>query len=250
MFYLTSSHNRCGGTVLSIERKIGDYVKNVGNVDAMDDHVNTQEGGEEQGEGVNELERELQDAEEEDLRESEEHTVLPVESDGEEDDGDMDTGFQRYLDQMPLDNSTYVTNISSGTCTCPDRVVVGFVCKHLFRALELAGKGFDSLPKSVREAPHLSIDMDIIHRSNCVMEGVVERSAENERDGDGGHMESARGGQAHEKADFSESPDTDTPAPATECSNIETRETEIALNSLLAHLKVMTSLAHKAQLVG
>lgn len=131
LVYLTSSHNRCGGTVLSIERKIGDYVKNVGNADALYEHVNTQEGGEEQGEGVKELERELQDAEEEDLRESGEHTVLPVESDGEEDDGDI-----RYK--------------YSNTC---DRIF-----------------------------------------------------------------------------------------------NIETREAEIALNSLLAHLKVMTSLAHKATL--
>ena len=55
----------------------------------------------------------------------------------------------------------YVTNISTGECTCPDQATVGYVCKHLFRGLHLAGKTMLDLPSSVTGKPHLTNDMEV-----------------------------------------------------------------------------------------
>jgi hypothetical protein len=58
----------------------------------------------------------------------------------------------------------YSVDLSTGDCTCPDRVMVGFVCKHIFRALQERGKGFADLPKGALDTPTLSCDWDLIYR--------------------------------------------------------------------------------------
>mmetsp|Transcript_30804 Transcript_30804/g.51813 ORF Transcript_30804/g.51813 Transcript_30804/m.51813 type:complete len:152 (-) Transcript_30804:66-521(-) len=59
----------------------------------------------------------------------------------------------------------YTVDLSTGDCTCPDRVMVGFVCKHIFRALQERGKGFADLPKGVLDTPTLSCDWEVIGRA-------------------------------------------------------------------------------------
>jgi uncharacterized Zn finger protein len=58
----------------------------------------------------------------------------------------------------------HTVDLSTGECTCPDRVMVGFVCKHIFRALQERGLKFTDLPQRVLDAPTLSCDWELIQR--------------------------------------------------------------------------------------
>lgn len=239
------------------------YPSNAGNENDACDEYQVEGGEEEDGGGHKDAEEACMEAkewerEEADLKEGEEHTVLPVESDGEEDGCDMDTGFQNFLDNLPEEHRTYLTNIRMGTCSCPDRVVVGFVCKHLFCALQHAGKDISALPKTVTEAPHLCVDLEIIQRDRCVMEGVVHESVEEQNLGDDGYMDSERdigdsaGVEEHNETRNACNPDDARVPSSDEKSNsqVGTREAESALNRLLGHLKTLTALAHKGTLTN
>ena len=190
--------------------------------------------------------------EEADLEEGEEHNVLPMDSDGEEDSCETDESFEGYLRKMDRDHSYYLTNIVLGTCSCPDRVVVGFICKHLFRALQNAGKDINSLPKSVTEAPHISVDREILRRDRNVMEDVVQSCSDDE-DEEANHWHTGLGVGGQEDFGPCEAEPTNqtaTPTPAANPPQVGTREAESALNSFLGHMKLMTSLAHKGTLPG
>lgn len=55
----------------------------------------------------------------------------------------------------------YLTNTNTGHCTCPDHTTVGYICKHLFRGLQICGKTMRDLPSTVTNAPHLCNDVDV-----------------------------------------------------------------------------------------
>ena len=128
-----------------------------------------------------ELQHELEDIEE-DLREEEEMIQQSLEEDlmgamrgevsniREEESGDAGLDlhqgekeqFERWVeDCKKKQEHVYITNVVTGECSCPDQSTVGYVCKHLFRALQLSGKTMLDLPSSVVNAPHLSNDVEV-----------------------------------------------------------------------------------------
>jgi hypothetical protein len=63
----------------------------------------------------------------------------------------------------------YLTNINIGHCTCPDHTTVGYICKHLFRGLQMCGKTMRDLPSTVTNAPHLCNDVDVCKATDVDM---------------------------------------------------------------------------------
>eukprot|EP00959_Pyramimonas_sp_CCMP1952_P044566 931087-Pyramimonas_sp.AAC.1 len=131
-------------------------------------------------------ERAQWEKEEADVQEGEVHTVLPNDLEDEKGDPEEEYNkhFREYVQQLECTKRTHETNIVLGTCTCPDREVVGFVCKHLFRALELSGKDINSLPRHVTEAPHLTLDHEALERGGDVMDGVIQSDCGEDEGGD------------------------------------------------------------------
>ena len=203
------------------------------------------------------------ETEEADIEEGEAHTVYPNDSDGEEENHTTTEGethtttdtaeFREYLRTLNESKKSYETNIISGTCTCPDRVVVGFICKHLFRSLQESGKDMSALPKSVTEAPHLTVDHEVLKMDRNVMQDVVERNLEVDVepiDACMGDVEEGKAGVHHRSEFFEDINPLDVERANEEEGDpsIDPRETERALNNVIGHLKVLTSLAHKGTL--
>lgn len=130
------------------------------------------DGGEEEQEEAKEeqLEDELEDIEDE-LREAEDSDQCNSQRDALDllDSSDGDIGdvredlvfdlercendeFEKWAKECKAqDKHVYITNIITGECSCPDRSTVGYVCKHIFRALHISGKTFLDLPRSVTD---------------------------------------------------------------------------------------------------
>mgnify|MGYP006908574857 FL=1 len=133
-----------------------------------------------------EEEKDILEGEEEEQRWEELHAEIAKEAEShvaQEKDGDDEelkanvedtTEFRRFKDQhWKAGTHVYDTCVTQGTCTCPDREVAGYVCKHLFCALmEMDGK-FTDLPSHLVNAPHLSIDVDVVEQNQYAMEGVT-----------------------------------------------------------------------------
>ena len=58
--------------------------------------------------------------------------------------------------------SPHRTNVSKGTCTCPDYCKHRWVCKHLFYGLEKCNLSLLDLPRDLVEAPHTSYDAECV----------------------------------------------------------------------------------------
>ena len=52
------------------------------------------------------------------------HTVLPLDSDGEDNNETDGVSFEGFLKTLGENERTYITNIVDGTCSCPDRVII------------------------------------------------------------------------------------------------------------------------------
>lgn len=135
--------------------------------------------------------------------------VLGVDHEGvEEGDSDDAAGrnpaeepgsFAEYVQaQQDSLEHTYLVSLSDGTCTCPDRTVGGYICKHLFRALALSDHCFKSLPAHVRKAAHLSIDHDAIANDQASSRKIYECSSD-----DDDFLEDDMEYSSAEEADFS-----------------------------------------------
>ena len=69
--------------------------------------------------------------------------------------------FQEWVRRCQQEHRhCYATDILTGRCTCPDNSTVGYICKHLFRGLQISGKTMRDLPSSVVNAAHLSNDLE------------------------------------------------------------------------------------------
>lgn len=140
-----------------------------------------------------EEEKEIQEEEEEEQRWEELHAEIAMDEEKvhkecakDEDDEATNDGqrevspeFEHFKNTMWADGRhLYAACVADGTCTCPDRLIAGFVCKHLFRALLELKLLFTDLPKSMVDAPHLSIDHFCVKQHEYAMEGVTGCSDE------------------------------------------------------------------------
>jgi hypothetical protein len=62
--------------------------------------------------------------------------------------------------------------------------MVGFICKHLFRAVHEAGKEISCLPKTILEAPHLCIDYEASRMDTDVMPDLILPNSDDEFEDD------------------------------------------------------------------
>jgi hypothetical protein len=210
---------------------------------------------EEEREKAHEKEWEDEEADVMEDEDEEAHTVLPLDSDGEDDNDTEGGSFEEFLNTMDENNRTYITNIVDGTCSCPDRVMVGFICKHLFRAVHEAGKDISCLPKSILEAPHLSIDHEALGMDKDVMPYLILPNSDDENDDDVGEIPPTgreEGSQEEEERSApSERPSpssTSAPTHHVDDPGVSTRDKERTFNSLCGHLKSLNSFAHKGTL--
>ncbi|KAK3240651.1 hypothetical protein CYMTET_49515 [Cymbomonas tetramitiformis] len=64
------------------------------------------------------------------------------------------------LDAMVASSSpTYSVDYELGTCSCPDHVTSGYICKHLFGVLAHDGKTADDLPDTLKASAILTLDL-------------------------------------------------------------------------------------------
>ena len=209
----------------------------------------------EEREKAQEKEWEEEEADVMEDEDEEAHTVLPVDSDGE-DDNDTDGGsFEGFLKTLGENERTYITNIVDGTCSCPDRVMVGFICKHLFRAVHEAGKEISCLPKTILEAPHLCIDYEALRMDTDVMPDLILPNSDDEFEDDveeipsTGRQEGSQ--EEEERSARSKRPSPcSTSAPTRHANDpgVSTRDKERTFNNLCGSLKSLNSFAHNGTL--
>ncbi|KAK3269729.1 hypothetical protein CYMTET_21838 [Cymbomonas tetramitiformis] len=69
------------------------------------------------------------------------------------------------LDAMVASSSpTYSVDYELGTCSCPDHVTSGYICKHLFGVLAHDGKTADDLPDTLKASAILTLDLEVLER--------------------------------------------------------------------------------------
>ena len=126
-------------------------------------------------EDLEEIEEHLREAEEENQAAIERDLYTELEGDGsgpvlaDKDVGAEDkveegesTKYQGWLKRCQEEHRHYyVTNIHTGECWCPDRTMVGSICKHLMSGLHMSGKTMLDLPWSVINAAQLSNDEEV-----------------------------------------------------------------------------------------
>jgi len=181
--------------------------------------------------------------------------VLPLDSDGEDDNDTDGESFEEFLKTLGEKERTNITNIVDGTCSCPDRVMVGFICKHLFRAVHEAGKEISYLPKTILEAPHLCIDYEALRMDTDVMPDLILPNSDDEIEDDVEEIPS-KGRQEGSQEEEERSARNKRPTPSSTSAptrhaddpGVSTRDKERTFNSLCGNLKSLNSFAHKATL--
>ena len=183
---------------------------------------------------------------------------LDVEDNSELDDEDMhgdaraSDSFAEYLSEHKgSEHHTYLVSVTQGTCTCPDRVVSGYICKHLFKALDLSNQSFTSLPEHVRNAAHLTIDYEVIaadHKAAGANK-VCEWSDDDDMEQDWEAHKTFERSSSFDPA-TTDLPSTSTPAATERDKTAELSEDKgmIADKQMLTDLKNITSIVYDGPL--
>jgi hypothetical protein len=81
--------------------------------------------------------------------------------------GELDRGA--FLSSLGESGLSYQVDIPKGCCTCPDATLNKMVCKHMFIVCQSQNNPwtFDHLPNSLKQHPHLIIDMSVCQTVGC-----------------------------------------------------------------------------------
>jgi hypothetical protein len=79
-------------------------------------------------------------------------------------------GNERYIFKGQND-STYIVDLTVGTCACPHFMSRRIPCKHMLCVLASRQKTIYSLPQEVLQAPHMTIDLDSLLDQTYQMDG-------------------------------------------------------------------------------